>query len=1537
MWLLSSLLRFLRRQKRKIIKKDYETAEPLKISQEKILKDMEAKNPKFDLRTGSYWRQNPDKFLQEFFDANKKYTTDDIRVPEKFKEWIIGQDDIIRRIDLMLVEWIYTLKLLQDMEKQEASGIKYSHVLRERPTTNILMIGSPGTGKCYAKGTNILLYDGTIKKVEDIKEGDFLMGPDSKPRRVLSITKGTDMMYKITPVKGEPFIVNGNHILVLIGNGHYEGQIREVTVDEWLRWPKTWKHNFKLFRVGVEFPNKQPLPLDPYTLGVILGDGGITTGTPSITTSSIEIINSVRKVVESLGLKLSPSSLKDKAQTYYISGKIEHKIHKNIITEILKSLGLYGLNSEEKFIPQIYKVANRQARLELLAGLIDTDGSLSCNGFDYITKSRSLAEDVAFVVRSLGFATYIKPCIKTDQNGTAGVYYRLFISGNVAVIPTRVPYKKANPRKQIKDVLRTGFSIEEVGIDNYYGFMLDGDGRHLLGDFTVSHNSLIVKIMAEELKDIYKQENIELEDVILTEDVVNRYKANVRYLKPNGIGKKLVSYAEMKETQIQNRKHGLIMSALVGVILAGFSLLAWGLRETILYIMAGADLTTALSVIGPIYFTLGISMISMPLFILIFLKFGFIGTSFLSTSVDRLKTPNLIVDNDPKDAEYYENATIISDSLLFGEIEWDALQTPGLGIPPYKRAKAGLVHKANKKILYIDEIRNLTPSMAIKLLSLSKDRYVVIKERTKVKILSLEELFNRYSTEVELRDGYEIIDVSSLGLQTLGYRDKGQWVKLNKIIRHRYKGKMVKLSQKWGQTEATPKHSVYAIDGTLVDAESNPELLAIRNSISMEETIDIEDFPITPTDTERIITQDSKGHITRILVNGNYHRTKLVQKWGEKEILALLRIIASYISEGCTSIYEAKDGKVYYRVQISQKNDKKLLSDVADAVKTISNLTPIILPPHKDGVSTLVIQSKALTLYLKEKCGMGATNKKIPDFIYSLPTRYKHFFLKELIRGDGYYKPKRATLPTFEYTTASSRLVAGLSLLLSILGINYSISYSKPYLSKGEQHTVYHILERSKGIEQFSSQIANQFGHYGKQLIKREANLYRKARQLKIESREIDDYVYDLECEETHNFVDAFGLVVVHNTVMEDGETPIRAQGSVTTLGGSSTAGQNLETPPIKSMFFLLVAGNNDIIEDKNSIINQMPALRDRFENYGDIIYLRDEVEASPENLMRMCQAVTDELYRYGFPPMEAQGVKALIDFVRDKATDKNHIKLMFRIIIKIIKKSTQLCWNEDDSIIREKHVLTAIEQFFESIEHQMLTKELDKERPIKVVETIGEKIGALNGLAVVGHDRYHEGAGDVFAVEAWLRFVDDEKYADYVISGAAKNGEDIHDSIKDVRTAIYVLYGIDISKHCYTHIKFSQTRVDGPSAGITMTLAIMSILGEPWKFKKAISKVKKLTELDLSKLSVPLRQDIAVTGALEILIENDKDIQISAVGGINEKIDVAERYGLKCVIIPQTNFDLKQKIAYKNVKILSAKTVLEYFSMIRGGDNEIC
>lgn len=365
------------------------------------------------------------------------------------------------------------------------------------------VLSATGRGKCLGKSTNILLYDGTTKYVQDIVVGDKLMGPDGKSRNVLSITTGKSDLYKIIPTKGTSYIVNDVHLLSLKvtqgsnninlpdGNKVYDNQTNPIFIEaqHFYNSSKTAKHCLKGWRPeAVSFENEHSNHIiPPYILGIWLGDG--TTHKPAITQIPNEVSDAFKQYARTIGCRVRETMSKSKASEFYLADG--NKGSANRFTNNLKALGV--LNN--KHIPQTYKMSSIQNRLELLAGLLDTDGNLKAdgNGYEITQKSESLARDIVFIARSLGLAAYVSECVKTIKSiNFSGKYWRVNISGNCSIIPVRLPYKKAHIRHQKKNHLVTGIKIEKAGYGDYYGFEIDGDKQFLLGDWQVTHNTSLL-------------------------------------------------------------------------------------------------------------------------------------------------------------------------------------------------------------------------------------------------------------------------------------------------------------------------------------------------------------------------------------------------------------------------------------------------------------------------------------------------------------------------------------------------------------------------------------------------------------------------------------------------------------------------------------------------------------------------------------------------------------------------------------------------------------------------------------------------------------------------------------------------------------------------------------------------------------------------------------------------------------------------------------------------------------------------------------
>ena len=399
--------------------------------------------------------------------------------------------------------------------------------VKKNQLKGMLLYHSVGAGKCHSIDTPILMHNGSIKKVQDIKVGEYLMGDDSIKRKVLSLGRGKDTMYDILPTKGEKFTINSEHILCLKHSGKgsisflknqpnkpyrvslfnkdtikiynksfktkieaekylnehkNDDKIIEISVSNFLNLSKHLQQDLKLYRKSVEFKSKK-VDFDPYIIGFWIGDG--SKRDPVISTQDAKVIYYLKKTLPKYNLMLNYQSQYD----YRISS-IKPKKNNNRMLNVLKKENLIN----NKHIPDIYKINSREIRLQVLAGLIDSDGSYNekRNIYEFTQKRENIIDDTIFLARSLGFAAY-KKVKKTSWTYKGikkfGTAYRINISGDIDQIPVKLTRKIARKRTQKKDVLVTGFKVEEKDIDKYYGFTIDRNNRYLMGDFTVTHNT----------------------------------------------------------------------------------------------------------------------------------------------------------------------------------------------------------------------------------------------------------------------------------------------------------------------------------------------------------------------------------------------------------------------------------------------------------------------------------------------------------------------------------------------------------------------------------------------------------------------------------------------------------------------------------------------------------------------------------------------------------------------------------------------------------------------------------------------------------------------------------------------------------------------------------------------------------------------------------------------------------------------------------------------------------------------------------------
>lgn len=350
------------------------------------------------------------------------------------------------------------------------------------------IIADTSVGKCFEKGTKIMMSDGSLKNVEDVAVGDKVMGGDGAPRNVLSLGRGSDEMYRIDQVSGVSYTVNSEHILSLRasfncpGSKVMKGDIVNIGVKDYIALPPKLKRALKGYKADFTAMTGDKVKL-PYLIGLWLADGCSSSPRITVGNKDVEIKQYIEslKAEEGFGTSVSPSADRSGCQTIYISGGFR---------TLLGSLNL--LNN--KHIPHAYKFASYEDRLALFAGIVDGDGYVSNNCIEVSQKSETLRDDILWVARSLGFVATYSTGVKRCQGFDGAAYHRICISGDVGKLPVLLPRRKV-VKGPAKKTSNTSITVTPVGHGDYYGFTIDGDHLFCLEDYTVTHNTSHVRRM----------------------------------------------------------------------------------------------------------------------------------------------------------------------------------------------------------------------------------------------------------------------------------------------------------------------------------------------------------------------------------------------------------------------------------------------------------------------------------------------------------------------------------------------------------------------------------------------------------------------------------------------------------------------------------------------------------------------------------------------------------------------------------------------------------------------------------------------------------------------------------------------------------------------------------------------------------------------------------------------------------------------------------------------------------------------------------
>jgi RecA/RadA recombinase len=291
----------------------------------------------------------------------------------------------------------------------------------------VTLTGDPKSGKSLVSDSFVYTPDGPVR-IGDIKVGDKVVTPDGSTALVDGVfPQGKLDIYRVHFCDDTYVDCSWDHLWRV--NKNYHGRYKgfEVMtlgdmVTEGLHYSDHPKWRIQLTQ-PLEFSQKdQPVPA--WELGILLGDGGLTNRTPKLSTADDEIVERFSAFAKSRGLNFRHISNYDYALSHPDNGAGD-----NSLTNDLKNLGLMGLDSHQKFIPDCYKYGDIDQRFELVRGLMDSDGyNNNGGGAEFSTVSSALRDDVAEVIRSLGFKVKIVERY-TKCEGKRFKSFRLHISG----------------------------------------------------------------------------------------------------------------------------------------------------------------------------------------------------------------------------------------------------------------------------------------------------------------------------------------------------------------------------------------------------------------------------------------------------------------------------------------------------------------------------------------------------------------------------------------------------------------------------------------------------------------------------------------------------------------------------------------------------------------------------------------------------------------------------------------------------------------------------------------------------------------------------------------------------------------------------------------------------------------------------------------------------------------------------------------------------------------------------------------------------
>ena len=363
---------------------------------------------------------------------------------------------------------------------------------------NVLLVASRGFGKALDLETNIPTPTGD-RKLRDIHTGDYVFGDDGFPTKVINESPiyVNHNCYKVTFADGQEIIADKDHLWQL----DYCGRSKVVTTEEISKNYKKWRERKDPTKNGYEYVYKntlcnpveyeeKDLKIDPYILGLWLGDGNSVESYISVGKDDLQ--DTVNRILET------------GYQIYSINNdsggnkKVTIRTPDNIPLIVkLREYNLFG----NKHIPEDYIYGSVEQRLELVRGLMDTDGTVSKNGqctFVQCDDHKDIVFDLRKIIQSLGFKVAVYHKTKMCDEKQFWCYEIYFTCDKkLPLVKMSRKFERLREKRYPAALHKSIVNIEPVQSVPVKCLMVDNDSHlYLCGDcYTITHNSTIIDIL----------------------------------------------------------------------------------------------------------------------------------------------------------------------------------------------------------------------------------------------------------------------------------------------------------------------------------------------------------------------------------------------------------------------------------------------------------------------------------------------------------------------------------------------------------------------------------------------------------------------------------------------------------------------------------------------------------------------------------------------------------------------------------------------------------------------------------------------------------------------------------------------------------------------------------------------------------------------------------------------------------------------------------------------------------------------------------